>query len=81
MARKASTGKVTLDRLDQKLDDVIYRLDKATAVMDQHILEDRKMYLQVDRLDQSEQRRKWHFRTLWGTMLATASAIGLVYFK
>jgi len=73
--------RVTLDRLDQKLDDVIERLKEATRIMDQHILEDRQMYTQVDRLDQSEQRRQWHFRTIWGVIAGMLGAIGLTYFK
>jgi phage shock protein A len=74
-------ARVTLDRLDQKLDDVISGLKEAKAVMAEHIAEDRVMYTKVDRLDQNEKRREWHIRNLWTVLLGTISAVGLVYFK
>lgn len=81
MAARRTIGRVTLDRLDQKLDDVIGHLDKFTRQFEDHTKKDDEMYIKVDRLDQSEQRRTWHFRTIWTAMLALASAIGLAYFK
>lgn len=72
-------AKVTLDRLDQKLDNVIERLDDATRVMAEHIMEDRKMYIAVDRLDQNEQRRQWHIKALWTAITTAAVAMGASY--
>lgn len=64
-------ARATLDRLDQKLDNVIERLQTATKTMEDHMAEDRLMYIKVDRLDQNEQRRQWHIRALWTTILAS----------
>lgn len=61
-------AKVNLERLDQKLDDVIGRLDESTKVMAKHIDEDHEMYIKVDRLVQSEGRREWHLRAIWGAI-------------
>ena len=44
-------------------------------------LKDQEMYLKVDRLDQNEQRRQWHLRTLWAAMSGLATAIIATWFK
>ena len=72
---------VTLERLDQKLDDVIESLKESKVDMQGHFREDRGAWMKLDRLVQIERHREWHFRTLWTAVLASLSAVGLLYFK
>jgi hypothetical protein len=63
---------VTLESLDQKLDNL-------KELMTDHISEDRSKHLIVDdhtihldRLEQIEANRRWHIRALWTAMIAGA---------
>ena len=65
-------AKVTLITLDQKLDYALEKLMKHDEILEGNgkvgLIED------VRSLKQTEDGRKWHFRTLWGAFIATIIA-------
>ena len=65
MAKKAT---VTLATLDQKLDYALEKLIKHDELFEGNGKPG--MIKDVDRLIQVEEGRKWHLRTIWGTMIA-----------
>lgn len=67
-------ARVTLDRLDQKLDDVLKRLIEHTETFKVHAAEDRQIAIVVDRLDQKEKTRTWHIRAIWSALIAAVIA-------
>jgi hypothetical protein len=61
--------KVTLTTLDQKLSDVLVKLDKHEELL-QGTIGIPGMRINLDRLLQREEDRKWHFRAIWAAMIA-----------
>lgn len=63
-------GKITLAILATKLDYQTDVLQKLIGEFEKHVKEDRQVSLIVDRLNQSEQRREWHIKALWSSIIA-----------
>ena len=67
-------GRITLITLNQKLDYVIKQQDSHDKLLRGD--ESTPGFLtRVDRLEQIENSRKWHIRTVWGAIVA--GAVGL----
>lgn len=79
MSPKLNTnGRVTLAILGTKIDNMADSFIELKTAFDTHIKEDRQTQLDVDRLKNIEDGRKWHFRTIWTAIVAIfASAIGV----
>ncbi|MCI0565368.1 MAG: hypothetical protein MN733_43440 [Nitrososphaera sp.] len=73
-------ARATLDRIDQKLDDVIKRLDDHSARFSLHVEEDKKVHIIVDRLMQNEIRRVWQIRALWASVVGGVITFVTAYF-
>lgn len=68
---------VTLDRVDQKLTDLIEQFERHDAL--EHEFQDHiyDQLIKLDRLVQIEAARKWHIRTMWGAWIA--ATLGWLY--
>lgn len=67
----------TLDRLDQKLEDLALAFSEFVARFNKHDDLERVFQndiyarlLKLDRLEQVELARRWHIRTIWGAWIA-----------
>lgn len=74
---KKSMPEPTLDRLDQKIEDLRTTLREHVMRFEKHDTLERDFQndlyehlLRLDRLEQVEAARKWHIRTMWGAWLA-----------
>lgn len=63
-------GKITLAVLGTKVDAQTEAIKALLRSFEEHVAQDRAVEIKVDRLDQIEISRRWHFRAIWGSIIA-----------
>ena len=71
----ASNGRITLAVLQKGQENILSILTELKGEFKEHIKDDLETKTEVTKLITIEEGRRWHFRTLWGSIVALASAV------
>lgn len=71
----ASNGRVTLAVLQKGQDNILDILQELKEEFKEHVKLNLETKTEVTKLSTIEEGRRWHFRTIWGSILALAGAV------